>query len=249
MKNIFLLIAILISIQGCSRLPEGLELISGVKIKETTDYIHLSSETVNTKKTGIMFYPGGLVDPHAYVPILQALAIDGYTVVILKVSGNLAILNSGKAAKYQADFAPVDQWILSGHSLGGVVACIDINKQPDNYVGLILMASYPSKSANLEAWEGAVLSLYGQYDALSTPEEIKEHDYLLPRAMVVDSIANMPIISSVKQTIYHEIKGGNHAYFGNYGAQKGDGTASITREVQQRESLDYIRSFLYANQW
>jgi len=41
------------------------------------------------------------------------------------------------------------------------------------------------------------------------------------------------------------ILGGNHAQFGNYGLQKGDGTATITRDEQQdltvQKILDWIR--------
>jgi hypothetical protein len=42
------------------------------------------------------------------------------------------------------------------------------------------------------------------------------------------------------------INGGNHAQFGNYGPQKGDGTATVSREEQQAETarliLDFIKS-------
>lgn len=40
------------------------------------------------------------------------------------------------------------------------------------------------------------------------------------------------------------IEGGNHAYFGNYGEQKGDGVATITREAQQRITIEYIEEFV-----
>ena len=36
------------------------------------------------------------------------------------------------------------------------------------------------------------------------------------------------------------IEGGNHAWFGNYGQQEGDGTASITREEQQKQVVDAV---------
>ena len=44
--------------------------------------------------------------------------------------------------------------------------------------------------------------------------------------------------------IQYEISGGNHAYFGNYGEQKGDGTASITRESQQEQAVEQIMLFI-----
>ena len=36
------------------------------------------------------------------------------------------------------------------------------------------------------------------------------------------------------------IEGGNHAQFGNYGVQKGDGTASISRKEQQNQTVEAI---------
>ena len=36
------------------------------------------------------------------------------------------------------------------------------------------------------------------------------------------------------------ISGGNHAQFGSYGAQKGDGQASITAAEQQKQTSDEI---------
>ncbi|MNP78228.1 hypothetical protein D3C76_1757890 [compost metagenome] len=45
-------------------------------------------------------------------------------------------------------------------------------------------------------------------------------------------------------TVYLSIEGGNHAQFGSYGKQKGDGEASITEEEQQirtaRAMLDWL---------
>lgn len=40
------------------------------------------------------------------------------------------------------------------------------------------------------------------------------------------------------------IEGGNHAQFGNYGVQKGDGVASISREEQQRITVEEILMFI-----
>ncbi|MNR54192.1 hypothetical protein D3C85_1743360 [compost metagenome] len=42
------------------------------------------------------------------------------------------------------------------------------------------------------------------------------------------------------------IEGGNHGQFGNYGNQKGDGTATISREQQQKETVDHIVEFIKA---
>lgn len=40
------------------------------------------------------------------------------------------------------------------------------------------------------------------------------------------------------------IDGGNHAQFGNYGIQKGDGTSGISALQQQEEAAAAIASFI-----
>ena len=40
------------------------------------------------------------------------------------------------------------------------------------------------------------------------------------------------------------LEGGNHAQFGNYGIQSGDGVASISRQEQQKQTSLAIREFL-----
>ena len=40
------------------------------------------------------------------------------------------------------------------------------------------------------------------------------------------------------------IEGGNHAQFGNYGKQKGDGNAAITTDEQQEKAVETILNFI-----
>ena len=40
------------------------------------------------------------------------------------------------------------------------------------------------------------------------------------------------------------IEGGNHAQFGSYGRQKGDGIPSITPQQQRHETIDRIMDFV-----
>ena len=44
------------------------------------------------------------------------------------------------------------------------------------------------------------------------------------------------------------IEGGNHAQFGSYGKQKGDGESSITGEAQIAITVDVIVSFVQEGQ-
>ena len=72
-----------------------------------------------TPTTGLVFYPGGLVDPRAYAPYAQDIAAAGFLVVIPPMPLNLAILNSGEAQKVIEAFPEIDNWAVGGHSLGG----------------------------------------------------------------------------------------------------------------------------------
>ena len=40
------------------------------------------------------------------------------------------------------------------------------------------------------------------------------------------------------------IEGGNHAQFGNYGLQEGDGTATMSREEQQTIAAEAMLAFI-----
>lgn len=44
------------------------------------------------------------------------------------------------------------------------------------------------------------------------------------------------------------IAGGNHAWFGNYGEQAGDGTASISREEQQEQTVMAVLEMVQGEQ-
>ena len=47
-----------------------------------------------------------------------------------------------------------------------------------------------------------------------------------------------------EKAVWLEIPGGNHAQFGDYGAQKGDGTASISAQEQLRQTEDVILNMM-----
>lgn len=236
------------SLVACSALPEELNINSLVEIKETAHYIQLMPKNGNQAQTGIVFYPGGLVDAHAYIPALQELVAEGYPVLIIKVTGNLAIFDTGKAARFRGQL-PVERWIIGGHSLGGVIAAYDVRDEPLAYAGLFIWASFSGEAADLSNWEGAVLSLSGEKDGLTLAADIEENKAYLPTPVVVQDIANFPISSTRGSTIYYEIQGGNHAQFGSYGEQSGDGVASISKQEQHDQMTAFMRAFLQANQW
>jgi hypothetical protein len=167
---------------------------------------------------GLILYPGGRVDPRAYVPAARAIAAEGYLVVIVPMPLNLAFFGPNRAAEVLTAFPEVERWAIGGHSLGGAMAARFAYRQPSAVQGLVLWASYPSASDDLSARELAVVSIYGTHDGLATEEEIAASRPLLPA-----------------ETRWVAIVGGNHAQFGWYGPQRGDSSATISREAQQQE--------------
>jgi len=180
------------------------------------------------KTTGIIFYPGGHVDYRAYAPITVALAKKGYFSTIIPMPLNLAVFGSKKATEVINAYPKIKKWVIAGHSFGGVFAAQFAKANPEKIQGMILMASYPAD--DLSKLKLPVLSLSASNDGLCTPKKIKQTRQLLPQ-----------------KTSFFVIQGGNHAQFGSYGLQPGDGNASISRTAQQKEILKQILAFLEDN--
>lgn len=175
---------------------------------------------------GLVFYPGGLVEPAAYSIMLKKIADRGVLVILVPMPLDLAFLGLEKAKEAISLYPSVKKWALAGHSLGGAMACEYVKKYPDDFSYLILLASYPAESTSLRKHNIKVLSIYGTED-------------ILDRSVFMDSAARLPA-----DTKFMEISGANHAGFGHYGPQKKDGKALIDREVQQDISAKSIYDFL-----
>jgi pimeloyl-ACP methyl ester carboxylesterase len=169
-----------------------------------------------TPTTGLIFYPGGRVDPRAYAPSAHTLAAHGYLVVIVPMPLNLAVLGADRASSVINYFSDIRSWVIAGHSLGGSMAALFAYHHPDLIKGLVLWASYPAGSNNLSGSAIEVTSIYASLDGLATQEKIDASRQLLP-----------------PDTIWVPIVGGNHSQFGWYGEQSGDNPAAISRERQQ----------------
>jgi len=235
---------------ACSYLPEEQAIPDVISIYEYRDYIEINPTSNRYSKTGLVFYPGGLVDPHAYIEPLSYLAIagKGHKVVIVKMPGNLALLDANRGAWIYDDFPDVRQWVIAGHSLGGVMACSTVEKNPDYFEGIILMASYPQSSTDLSGWNGSVLSLRGQLDGLVDSLTVASCETRLPVPCHINRREDFPT-DTFPKTVYFTIPGGNHSQFGNYGTQQGDGVATISRQEQYAEVSSLILKFLIINKW
>ena len=228
----------------CSKLPDNqiLENVSQ-QLTETNDFIILNQEESNPTKT-LIFYPGGLVDPHAYLEWQDELVANNPTlrIVTVKMPSNLAVINNTKGARLFDEYPNTKRWIIAGHSLGGAMATTMIEKFPDQLKALIYLAAYPAND-KVKDYTGSVLSISAENDGLTTPTDIQNRMSDLPEAYEMNSILDFP--NDVKaKTLYYQIEGGNHAQFGNYGEQDDDNEASITREQQQSQMVELISNYL-----
>jgi pimeloyl-ACP methyl ester carboxylesterase len=111
----------------------------------------------------------------------------------------------------------ISHWAIGGHSLGGAMAASFTAGQPDTIDALVLWAAYPAENNDLSAMSSLpVSSIFASNDGVAT---------------IADIDASRPLLPA--ETGWVEIAGGNHAQFGWYGPQPGDGAATISRQDQQ----------------
>ncbi len=170
--------------------------------------------------TGLVFYPGGKVEAAAYAPLLRRLADVGVTCVLAEMPLNLAVLDA-KAWEEAVTYAPaVKTWYIGGHSLGGAMAASSATAE-NGFAGLVLLAAYPTDTVDLPT-----LSIYGSEDGVMDREKYAE---------------GLTGMSHIKEVV---ITGGNHAQFGYYGEQKGDGHPTTEREAQIAITVSEILNFI-----
>ena len=167
-------------------------------------------------RTGLVIYPGGKVAAAGYGPLAQAIAGQGYLVIITPMPFNLAVFGIGAADGARAAHPEVATWALAGHSLGGSMAAQYVSDHRDAIEGLAMWASYPA--TDLSTAPVSVVSIYGTLDGgaarMSGPE----------------ARAQLPA-----DTVFVSIEGGNHEQMGWYTGQPNDPPATISRADQQAQ--------------
>ena len=197
-----------------------------VRIVETDDYFIFSpAETANI---GIIFYPGAKVEYTAYAQMMYKLVMSGYLCVLVDMPLNFAIFGSDMADDIMLDIASmslhdINDWYIMGHSLGGAIAASYASSNKDKLTGVILLAGY--STSDLVGLE--VLSIYGSNDKVLNVDKYNEYK---------NNLGN--------DYIEYIIDGGNHACFGNYGEQKGDGKSTIEKDEQINLTVNKIIEFI-----
>ena len=174
----------------------------------------------------MIFYPGASIEPTAYSSIMTMLAERGIDGFIIDMPADMAIFGQNKADDIYKNYPNYKKYYLSGHSMGGAMIANYAAKNLEKTSGLFMMAAYPTE--DLKSAQFPILFIYGTEDGVITRSKLETGLTLVPESAV-----------------NYEIEGGNHAYFGNYGEQDGDGVATIKPITQQkitvREILKLVR--------
>ena len=100
----------------------------------------------------------------------------------------------------------------------------------EDFAGLTLLGAYTTKSLIPESKDADkvrkdfwVNVIYGTEDCVMNGEKLSESYDLIPEKANVDVLT-----------------GGNHAQFGNYGEQEGDGIATMSKEEQWKYTIEII---------
>lgn len=147
----------------------------------------------------------------------------GMDVCLVKMPFRLAVFGMNRADAVMARHS-YRNWYIGGHSLGGAIAADYAAAHGDALRGVILLAAYPTKELSDDL---SLLSIYGTEDGVLRMKQYEKGKTFWPD----DSLELV-------------IKGGNHAQFGNYGVQSGDGTASLTANEQQAMTASQILDFV-----
>ena len=182
-------------------------------------------QPVENAKAVFIFYPGGKVEYKAYEPLLKRLSDKGIACFLVKMPFNLAVFNINAAEKVINQFPEIEDWYIGGHSLGGAMAASFLEKNQDDIRGLILLAAY--STTDFSDTDIEILSIFGSEDKVLNLEKYAEYK---------------PNFS--KNTREFVIEGGNHAGFGFYGNQEGDGTATISALEQIEKTAELIAEFV-----
>ncbi len=180
-----------------------------------------------TAETVLIFYPGAMVDPKAYAPLCHEIAVNGTEAVIVKMPGRNAGKGIFRMDELELANDSAKRYILAGHSKGGAAAAEYVHERPGVVDALVLIGTTHPRDFSLADCGIPVLKILASNDGVASPAKSAANNEKLP-----------------DDTRYLLIEGGNHAGFGYYGPQMGDGRATLTKDEQRRATSEAILTFI-----
>lgn len=224
--GLFFMAWLIYSYQARGITAEQLQTDSSVKVQETGDF-YLFTPAAEQFENVLIFYPGAMVDPKAYVPLCRSIADNGVRVYLIRMPWRLASKGYNKPKELHLLDDTAKTYILAGHSQGAKMAAQFVYENPAMVHKLILIASTHPRDISLAGSKLPVMKIYGSRDGVADERSILDNRSKLPAT-----------------TKFVRIAGANHSQFGCYGFQFGDNSATITRDRQQEETLKSILEFI-----
>ena len=172
-----------------------------------------------SESDALIFYPGAKIEEASYAPLMHLLAEKGMDAFLIEMPFHLSIFGKDKADNVISGYK-YDHFYIGGHSLGGAMAAEYASGHHEQLTGIVMLAAYSLKHLDDSL---AAVTIYGSEDGV------------LNMGRLAAGEKNLPVNAGTCV-----IQGGNHAQFGNYGEQKGDGKASISAQEQQRQTVELI---------
>lgn len=200
--------------------------LPAITMSDSDEMISFISDTTSTLPQ-VLFYPGGLVAPKAYVPLAAQLATEGYDVHIIKMPFRMANQGHELILELFDLHDPTRTYYLGGHSQGAKMAAQFVYEHPEAIDGLFLLGTSHPRDIDMSHLIIPTLKVYAEHDGLASVPEVMANKHKMPSG-----------------SLFKEIKGANHSQFGYFGTMIMDESAEISREVQHQQTVDILAHFL-----
>ena len=212
-----------------------LESSAAVAVADEDGAIAFRPAGAPTTRPGLIFLPGGAIDPRAYVPFARAIAEAGYPAAIVRLPWRVAPTAGSRAEVWRRIQSVAARWggarpfVLSGHSRGAALAGRFAHAHPGAVAGLALIATTHPRDEDLSSAAFPVVKILGSRDCVAPADDAHANAARLP-----------------PHTQWIVIDGANHAQFGHYGSQINDCSATIERQAQQGQARAAVVALLQA---
>ena len=175
---------------------------------------------------GFIIYGDERVQRECYLPLMIALANQGYCVYLPTTFGNLPFLNQEGAEYAMRTYKSVKNWYIIAHGKACPVAARYAKTNSSKINGLIYLGGSSSQT-DLSNLELPLLSVTGSLDTT------------VDGAKMENAKVNDPV-----NTQYLIIEGGNHTGFLDTFLMRGDTEAAISTSEQIDQTISAITAFI-----
>ena len=202
--------------------------MTSFEIERSDNVIAIQNMDAIEQKTavGIIIYGDERVQRECYLPLMTALANQGYCVYLPTTFGNLPVLNQEGAEYVIRTYKSVKNWYLIAHGKACPVAARYAKNHASKLNGLIYLGGVSSHT-DLSGKDLRLLSITGSLDTVFDQTSLQ------------NAKANDPADST-----YVTIEGGNHTCFLDTFLMRGDTAATISTSEQIEQTTSAITAFL-----